>query len=361
MDSLPLDHIFQGNCIDILESMPEKCIDAVFADPPYFLQLQHELVRPDNSFVDAVNDSWDQFDNFSSYDIFTRDWLAACRHVLKDTGTIWVIGTYHNIFRIGAIMQDLGFWFLNDIIWIKTNPMPNFRGVRFTNAHETLIWGSKYKGAKYTFNYQSMKSLNEELQMRSDWYFPICTGPERIKANGKKAHSTQKPEALLYRIMMASTQPGDVVLDPFFGSGTTGAVAKKLHRYWIGIEKDPKYVSLANDRLAGISADDKPELYELYSERRRKPRIPFGMLIETALLRPGQLLFFREDRSRHAAIRADGKLQYESLSGSIHQIASHLSDGKPINGWEVWFFEDELGELKSINLLRLRIEENGLK
>jgi DNA modification methylase len=169
MDSLPLDHIFQGNCIDILESMPEKCIDAVFADPPYFLQLQHELVRPDNSFVDAVNDSWDQFDNFSSYDIFTRDWLAACRHVLKDTGTIWVIGTYHNIFRIGAIMQDLGFWFLNDIIWIKTNPMPNFRGVRFTNAHETLIWGSKYKGAKYTFNYQSMKSLNEELQMQSEW------------------------------------------------------------------------------------------------------------------------------------------------------------------------------------------------
>ncbi len=361
MENLPLDRVIQGNCLDILELMPENCVDVVFADPPYFLQLQHELWRPDNSYVEAVNDPWDQFDNFSTYDVFTQRWLSACKRVLKDTGTIWVIGTYHNIFRIGATMQDLGFWFLNDIIWVKTNPMPNFRGVRFTNAHETLIWACKHKGAKYTFNYQSMKSLNEEIQMRSDWYFPICTGPERIKENGKKAHSTQKPEALLYRLITATTQPGDVILDPFFGSGTTGAVAKKLLRHWIGIEKEAQYVRIANERIARVVANGQPELFWLDSEKRRKPRIPFGTLLETELLKPGQALYFREDRSRYAIIRADGKLQYDSINGSIHYIARHLAGGSSTNGWEVWFFEDESGGLQSIDLLRLRIKENGLQ
>lgn len=359
---MTLDQIIHGDCLEILDTFPENSVDLIFADPPYFLQLQRELWRPDNSFVEAVHDQWDQFTDFSAYDDFSRHWLSACKRVLRETGTIWVIGTYHNIFRIGAIMQDLGYWFLNDIIWVKTNPMPNFRGVRFTNAHETLIWACKNKGAKYTFNYQAMKSLNEELQMRSDWYFPICTGPERIKENGKKVHSTQKPEGLLYRIIMSSTQPGDVVLDPFFGSGTTGSVAKKLHRHWIGIEKDEKYLRIAKDRISSvILSEDQPEVYLMDTEKRRKKRIPFGILLQHELLKPGQKLFFREDRSRFVLIRADGKLILGSTVGSIHQIARFLAEGRPTNGWEVWFFEDNAGELKPIDLLRLSISENGLQ
>jgi site-specific DNA-methyltransferase (adenine-specific) len=362
MSDLSFDQIIQGDSLKILQDFPENSVDIVFADPPYNLQLRSELWRPDHSFVEAVNDSWDQFDNFSAYDAFCRRWLAACKRVLKDTGTIWVIGTYHNIFRIGAIMQDLGFWFLNDIIWIKTNPMPNFRGVRFTNAHETLIWACKQKGAKYQFNYQAMKALNEDLQMRSDWYFPICTGPERIKENGKKVHSTQKPEGLLYRILMASTQPGDVVLDPFFGSGTTGAVAKKLGRHWIGIEKESSYVRIATERIDQIQSEGaNSALFAWDTSRRGVKRIPFGSLLENNLLIPGQLLYFREDRSRQAAIRADGKLLYESFTGSIHQLACYLSGGTPVNGWEVWYFEDESGELRSIDCLRVRIRKNGLQ
>ena len=359
---MTFDHIIHGDCLEILDTFPENSVDLIFADPPYFLQLQRELWRPDNSFVEAVHDPWDQFTDFSAYDVFSRRWLSACRRVLKDTGTIWVIGTYHNIFRIGAIMQDLGYWFLNDIIWVKTNPMPNFRGVRFTNAHETLIWACKNKGAKYTFNYQAMKSLNEELQMRSDWYFPICTGSERIKEKGKKVHSTQKPEGLLYRIIMSSTQPGDLILDPFFGSGTTGSVAKKLHRHWIGIEKDENYVRIANERISSVlQSDDRPEVYLLDVEKRRKKRIPFGILLQHELLKPGQKLYFREDRSRFALIRADGKLILGSTVGSIHQIARFLAGGSPTNGWEVWFFEDNTGGLKPIDLLRLSISENGLQ
>ena len=255
MDYLPLNQIINGECVDILHSLPEKTIDLIFADPPYNLQLQNELYRPNMTKVDAVNDKWDQFDSFQAYDQFSQKWLAACKRVLKATGTLWVIGSYHNIFRIGKIMQDLGYWFLNDVIWIKTNPMPNFRGVRFTNAHETLIWASTGQKAKYTFNHQAMKGLNDDLQMRSDWWLvSLAAGKERLKnENGKKAHSTQKPEALLYRVILSSSNPGDVVLDPFFGSGTTGAVAKRLHRKWIGIERDENYIRLAQKRLDAIS------------------------------------------------------------------------------------------------------------
>ena len=362
MQNISFDQIIHGDSLQILESFPENSVDVIFADPPYYLQLQRELWRPNNSFVEAVNDQWDQFDNFSTYDEFSRRWLSACKRVVKETGTIWVIGTYHNIFRIGAIMQDLGFWFLNDIIWVKTNPMPNFRGVRFTNAHETLIWACKHKGAKYAFNYQAMKALNEDLQMRSDWYFPICTGPERIKENGKKVHSTQKPEGLLYRVILATTQPGDLILDPFFGSGTTGAVAKKLNRHWIGIEKDETYIRIAYERIAKIElVDDRPEVYHLDTSKRRTIRIPFGTLLENGMLKPGQRLFYREDRSRFATIRADGKLLFETIEGSIHHVARYLAGGSPSNGWDVWYFEDEAGELKPIDRLRLRIRENGLQ
>ena len=250
--NLPLDEILPGDCIDILEHLPAKSVDLIFADPPYNLQLQQELWRPNMTRVDAVDDAWDRFTSFQAYDEFTRRWLQGCRRVLKDTGTLWVIGSYHNIYRVGTILMDLGYWILNDVVWIKTNPMPNFRGVRFTNAHETLIWAQKERGARYTFNYHDMKALNDDLQMRSDWHIPLCTGAERIKVNGEKAHSTQKPEALLYRVILSSSNPGDVVLDPFFGSGTTGAVAKRLSRHWIGIERDERYIAVARERIAAI-------------------------------------------------------------------------------------------------------------
>ncbi len=258
--TLPLNQILLGNCIEILNTLPENSVDLVFADPPYNLQLQNDLYRPNLSKVDAVNDKWDKFANFEEYDNFTRDWLLACRRVLKETGTIWVIGTYHNIYRVGAIMQDLGFWILNDVIFIKNNPMPNFRGVRFTNAHETLIWAKKEKGAKYTFNHHAMKALNDDLQMRSDWHLALATGKERIKSNGAKAHPTQKPEALLYRVIMSTSNPGAVILDPFFGSGTTGAVAKKLGRNWIGIERDKKYIRVAQKRIDAVKPADETSL-----------------------------------------------------------------------------------------------------
>lgn len=362
MNNLPIDQIILGDSLEILLNFPEKSVDVIFADPPYNLQLRSELWRPDHSYVEAVHDAWDQFENFSAYDHFCKAWLTACKRVLKDTGSIWVIGTYHNIFRIGAMMQDLGYWFLNDIIWVKTNPMPNFRGVRFTNAHETLIWACKHKKAKYQFNYQAMKSLNEELQMRSDWYFPICTGTERIKENGKKVHSTQKPEGLLYRILLASTQPGDVILDPFFGSGTTGAVAKKLGRHWIGIEKEESYFHIALERIEKVQpASENPVLFAWDSSSRGIKRIPFGFLLENGLLIPGQHLYFKGDRSQPAAIRADGKLILPSFTGSIHQVACFLSGGTPVNGWETWYFEDEDGELKSIDTLRASIRRNGIQ
>ena len=273
METLPLNQILHGDCIEILKSLPQKSVDLIFADPPYNLQLRNDLYRPNMTKVDAVNDGWDKFSDFTEYDAFTRSWLSASQCVLKETGTIWVIGSYHNIYRVGAIMQDMGFWILNDIVWIKNNPMPNFRGVRFTNAHETLIWAQKKKGVKYTFNHQSMKALNDDLQMRSDWNLNLATGKERIRSHGSKVHSTQKPEALLYRIIIASSNPGDVVLDPFFGSGTTGAVAKKLGRNWIGIERDKKYIKVAQKRIDLVQKTDEEAVNV---EKRKQARVPFG-------------------------------------------------------------------------------------
>jgi site-specific DNA-methyltransferase (adenine-specific) len=336
-----------------MNDLPERSVDLIFADPPYNLQLQGELWRPNLTRVEAVSDDWDHFSSFQSYDQFSQAWLKACRRVLKEDGCIWVIGSYHNIFRIGKVMQDLGFWLLNDIIWIKTNPMPNFRGVRFTNAHETLIWASRDKDSSYTFNYHAMKNINGGKQMRSDWVLPICTGSERIKERGKKAHPTQKPEALLYRVVVASSQPGGVILDPFFGTGTTGAVAKRLGRHWIGIEREPDYVALAQKRLEAISPgglDD--QLLDVSDQRRRQPRVPFSRLLEYGLLRPGWRLYFRRDRSLAARIKPDGNLSIDGYEGSIHQTGRKLTGGGPCNGWDHWYFETHQGELHPIDELR---------
>ena len=336
---LPLDQIEQGDCVDVLASWPAESVDLIFADPPYNLQLSQELWRPNQTKVDAVEDTWDKFDGFTAYDEFTRNWLSACRRVLKKTGTLWVIGTYHNIYRVGAILQDLDFWVLNDVLWIKTNPMPNFRGVRFTNAHETLLWVQKQRGSSYTFNHHAMKALNEDKQMRNDWEIPICSGKERLKLNGKKAHSTQKPEALLYRVLQASSNPGDVVLDPFFGTGTTGAVAKRLHRNWIGIEREPSYVEIARRRIADIVPGEyEPDVYITPDPRKRK-RIPFGRLLEAGLLTPGEKLFLKGDVKTSARVLADGSLKYNGQRGSIHQLAKHILEA-PANGWTQWFYED---------------------
>lgn len=345
--TLPLNHILQGNCIDILNSLPEKSVDLIFADPPYNLQLQNDLYRPNHSKVDAVDDGWDKFSSFAEYDKFTTEWLRAARRVLKDTGTIWVIGSYHNIYRVGAVMQDLGFWILNDVVWLKTNPMPNFRGVRFTNAHETMLWAQKEKGAKYTFNHTAMKALNEDLQMRSDWVIPLATGKERLKSNGTKAHPTQKPEALLYRVILSSTKPGDVILDPFFGSGTTGAVAKKLGRNFIGIERDRNYIKVAQKRIDAV-AQSPAEALDL-PEKRNQARVPFGALIENGLLKVGSKLHYAKGK-REAVILANGHIKCGKLVGSIHAIARELSNA-PANGWEMWLYP-ERGKLKPINELR---------
>lgn len=329
----------------------------VFADPPYNLQLGGELVRPDHSLVDAVDDDWDRFEDFASYDRFTRDWLAAARHTLKDDGTLWVIGSYHNIFRVGAILQDLGYWILNDIVWRKANPMPNFRGKRFTNAHETLIWAAKHKDSKYHFAYEAMKSLNEDVQMRSDWLFPLCTGGERLRdADGMKAHPTQKPEALLHRILMAASKPGDVVLDPFFGSGTTGAVAKRLRRHWIGLEREHRYAQLANARIAAVQPVAAPELVEA-PVKRQQPRIPFGSLVERGLLQPGTTLF--DARRRHLArVKADGSLiaanHLGQHLGSIHKVGAAMQGLPACNGWTFWHY-DERGSLAPIDRLRQQV------
>jgi modification methylase len=350
-----LDSILSGDCTEILAQLPENSVDLVFADPPYNLQLQNELYRPNMTRVDATNDGWDKFSNFEEYDKFTRAWLSACRWVLKNTGTIWVIGTYHNIFRVGKILQDLDYWILNDVIWIKTNPMPNFRGVRFTNAHETLIWAQKSKGAKYTFNHHSMKSLNDNLQMRSDWHLPLCTGKERLKVNGAKAHTTQKPEALLYRVLLASTNPGDVVLDPFFGTGTTGAVAKKLGRHFIGIEREPGYIRIAQERIAAVTPAPSEAL--TLPDKRRQVRIPIGALLESGLLQPGQTLYFGKG-DIIAIILADGSLRCGNLTASIHSVAKALT-GAPANGWDCWFTRDEKGTKITIDELRQKIRERS--
>ncbi len=360
--NLPINQIIHGNSLEILKQLPEKSVDLIFADPPYNLQLSQELWRPNNSRVDAVDDDWDQFDSFQDYDDFSRSWLSACYQVLKDTGTIWVIGTYHNIFRIGAILQDLGYWLLNDIIWIKTNPMPNFRGVRFANAHETLIWASKSKGAKYTFNHHAMKAFNRGKQMRSDWEweFPLCTGNERIKVNGEKVHSTQKPEELMYRVILASSHPGDVILDPFFGTGTTGAVAKRLHRNWIGIEREVSYIKIARRRIEKISPEPFDEkIFDVRDKKRLAPRVAFIQLIEAGLLLPGQILYFRGDNEITAHIKPDGKLICQDTEASIHQIARNLVSNGPCNGWDLWYYQDTNGKLQPIDILREKIRKGN--
>jgi site-specific DNA-methyltransferase (adenine-specific) len=355
--SLPINQILAGDCRTVLEALPEKSIDLVFADPPYNLQLQQELWRPNNTKVDAVDEDWDQFDSFAAYDEFTRSWLLACRRVLKDSGTIWVIGTYHNIFRIGSILQDLDYWLLNDIVWVKTNPMPNFRGVRFTNAQETLIWAQKERGGRYTFNHQAMKALNGDLQMRSDWHLPLCTGKERLKTNGKKAHATQKPQALLYRVILSSSNPGDVVLDPFFGSGTTGVVAKQLHRRWIGIERNEDYIRLAQERIKKVKPDSYTDEVFLIENKRDLPRVPFGALLERGLLHPGQELYLGRDGEVTATVLANGHLRYQDMVGSIHQVAKSVLE-VPCNGWQRWYYLDETsGKREVIDRLRQRVRD----
>ncbi len=331
-----LDTILPGDCIEILAQLPEASVDLIFADPPYNLQLSQELYRPNLTKVDAVDDGWDKFQSFGEYDEFVYNWLRAAKRTLKDTGTLWVIGSYHNIFRIGKILQDLDFWILNDIAWIKDNPMPNFRGVRFTNAHETLIWAQKVKGEKYTFNHHAMKAINGDLQMRSDWYLPLCTGKERIKVNGEKAHATQKPESLLYRILLATTNPGDVVLDPFFGTGTTGAVAKRLGRHYIGIERDPAYIQVAGERIAAVEPIPAEALD--FPDNRKQARVPFGALLEAGLLQPGQALTFVKDPATQATVLANGHIRCNGQVGSIHGIAKALLGDIPANGWDLWFY-----------------------
>ncbi|MCG6113707.1 MAG: site-specific DNA-methyltransferase [Mesorhizobium sp.] len=346
-----LDTIMKGDCVAALDRLPEKSVDVVFADPPYNLQLEGELRRPDQSKVDAVDDAWDQFDSFAAYDAFTRAWLLAVRRVLKPNGTIWVIGSYHNIFRVGAIMQDLGFWVLNDVVWRKTNPMPNFRGRRFQNAHETMIWASRDRDAKgYVFNYESMKAANDDVQMRSDWLFPICTGGERLKdENGDKVHPTQKPEALLARVILSSTEPGAVVLDPFFGSGTTGAVAKRLGRHFVGIERDQTYIDAATKRIARVKPLDVQTVVPLQG-KRAEVRVPFATIVEMGLVRPGASLF--DARRRFAArVRADGTVSVEDAAGSIHRMGARVQGLDACNGWTFWHYERE-GGLDPIDELR---------
>jgi modification methylase len=350
---LKLDQVIEGDCVARMNALPEGCADLVFADPPYNLQLRGELLRPNQSKVDAVDDHWDQFDSFAEYDRFTREWLAAARRVLKDTGSIWVIGSYHNIFRVGSALQDLGFWILNDVIWRKTNPMPNFRGRRFTNAHETLIWATKNPKQQYTFNYEAMKALNDELQMRSDWTLPICAGGERLKnADGEKAHSTQKPESLLHRVIVASTKPGDVILDPFFGSGTTGAVAKRLGRHFIGIEREKTYAEVARTRIANVTQADNDSI-AITPSKRAEPRIPFGWVVERGLLPPGTVLTGTRKHQK-AKVRADGTLVSADAKGSIHQVGAHVQGLDACNGWTFWQFELN-GALVPIDVLRQRL------
>ncbi len=353
MTSLKLDCVIEGDCVERMKALPEGCADLIFADPPYNMQLRGELRRPDQSKVDAVDDHWDQFSSFSDYDHFTREWLSAARHCLKDNGALWVIGSYHNIFRVGAILQDLGFWILNDVVWRKSNPMPNFKGRRFTNAHETMIWAAKSAETKYTFNYEAMKALNDELQMRSDWTLPICSGGERLRdADGQKAHSTQKPEALLHRVIVSSTKPGDVILDPFFGSGTTGAVAKRLGRRFIGIEREKVYADVARARIAEIVPADS-DVVEVTKSKRAEPRIPFGWVVERGLLPVGTVLSGSR-KHQTAKVRADGTLVTGNASGSIHQMGAHVQGLDACNGWTFWHFEMN-GSLVPIDVLRQQL------
>jgi len=354
---VPLNEILIGDCIAKLDALPAECADLVFADPPYNLQLEGDLSRPDQSRVDGVDADWDKFSSFSDYDRFTRAWLQAVRRVMKKNATIFIIGSYHNIFRVGTILQDEAFWILNDIVWRKANPMPNFRGRRFTNAHETLIWAAKSADAKaYTFNYEALKAANEDCQMRSDWFLPICTGTERLKdSQGRKTHPTQKPEALLARIMIAASKPGDVVLDPFFGSGTTGAAAKRLGRSFIGIERDKGYAAAARARIEDVEPWPQASL-ALAPSKRTEPRVAFGALIDAGLVRPGEILV--DGQKRHAAtVRADGTLALGAAIGSIHKLGA-LAQGLPAcNGWTFWHCERN-GRIAPIDTLRSTIRES---
>jgi len=351
---LPLDRVLIGDCVAEMNRLPAESIDMVFADPPYNLQLKGGLLRPNQTEVDGVDEAWDKFDDFAAYDLFTEEWLSAARRLLKSDGTLWVIGSYHNIFRIGALLQDLGFWILNDIVWRKTNPMPNFRGRRFANAHETLIWCARDKSSRHTFNHDAMKALNDDLQMRSDWLLPICGGPERLRdMNGRKSHPTQKPEALLHRVIMAATRPGEIVLDPFFGTGTTGAVAKRLGRRWIGIERDAGYARIAAERIDKVIVAADSKLLDSPT-RREQPRIPFGWLIERGLLEPGTVLT-SFNRRWTAKVRADGTLTTADFRGSIHQTGAHVQGLPACNGWQFWCFDTGEGKLQPIDLLRERL------
>ncbi len=347
---LPLDTILIGDCIQQMNLLPAGSVDLIFADPPYNLQLEAGLTRPDQSRVDAVDDDWDKFDSFAHYDAFTRGWLKAARRVLKPDGAIWVIGSYHNIFRVGAALQDLEFWMLNDIVWRKANPMPNFRGTRFTNAHETLIWAARDRKSRVTFNYEAMKLANDETQMRSDWLFPICTGAERLKgADDGKLHPTQKPEALLHRVLNATTRPGDVVLDPFFGTGTTGAVARKLGRHFIGIEREPEYIAGALKRIAAAKPYDAAALATIVPKRAEK-RVPFGALVEQGIIVPGATL--TDERTRwQALVRADGSLRSGGHEGSIHRVGALVQGAEACNGWTFWHIEQK-GRLTPIDSFR---------
>jgi len=350
--TLPLDEVLVGDCVKLMDSLPEGSVDMIFADPPYNLQLEGDLVRPNNTKVDAVDDHWDQFASFKAYDDFTKKWMKAARRILKPDGSIWVIGSYHNIFRVGSMMQDLGFWMLNDVVWLKTNPMPNFRGRRFTNAHETLIWAARDKEARYRFNYESMKALNDDFQMRSDWTLPICSGPERLKKDGKKAHPTQKPESLLYRILLSSSEVGDVVLDPFFGSGTTGAVAKALGRHFIGLEREDEYAEIARARISKVRQIEDKTLV-LNESKRSLPRIPFGTVVERGLIRPGTVL--TDPRKRYSAkVRADGTLVTSDFKGSIHQVGAFVQKAPACNGWQFWHMVVK-GKLVPIDVMREKV------
>lgn len=351
---LPLDSVLRGDCIESLRRLPPASVHAVFADPPYNLQLKGALRRPDDSLVDAVDEEWDRFDDLAAYDRFTREWLTECRRVLRRDGTIWVMGAYHNIFRLGVALQDLGFWILNDVVWRKSNPMPNFRGRRFTNAHETLIWAARGEESRYRFNYAAMKAMNDDKQMRSDWLIPLCTGGERLRGeDGRKLHPTQKPEALLHRVILSCTAPGEVILDPFLGTGTTAAVAKRLGRRYIGLEREDAYADAAEARLAAV--EPLPESIALaLPAKREQPRIPFGALVERGLVPPGTKLWDRHRRWQ-AEVGADATLRCGRVAGSIHQVGAAVQEAPSCNGWTFWHIERRDGTLRVIDELRAEL------
>ena len=350
------NRVVNGESLKILKRIPDKTFDLVFADPPYNMQIGEKLKRPDDSKVNGVNDKWDKFSDFKHYDDFSKGWLKECKRILKDNGSMWVIGTYHNIFRLGYHIQNLDYWILNDVIWRKNNPMPNFKGTRFTNAHETLIWASKSKKSKYTFNYQSLKCLNDDLQMRSDWTLPICNGKERLKKNGKKIHSTQKPESLLHRIILATTNKGDLICDPFIGTGTSAVVAKKLGRKYFGIEKDKKYFSAAKNRINSTKIIEDNYL-DTIENNKSKPRIPFGSLVEMGIIKPGSVLFDQK-RKFNAKIMADGSLKHKGNEGSIHRVAAKIMGTESYNGWTYWYCNIKGNSVSIDNLRQKLISKN---